>query len=185
MASELPVDLVERAASGDRRAQGEILEAHYGFVRNMLVRLVGRTNDLEDLQQVVLMRVVQKLGTFRGRSTLKTWIGGICVNEAKHYLRQRNVRAVVTSVADMEPAATTHQNPETREALTDALAALDALPVKQRVVFVLKAVLGHSIAEIATLTGSHRSTVRLRLYYARKRFFAAARQKGPSAARGG
>jgi len=62
---------------------------------------------------------------------------------------------------------------ESRQELQRVLRVLQSLSYEQRLVFVLRAVYGHSIEEIATMTGAARSTTRLRLYYGRKKFFRA------------
>ncbi len=165
-------DVLERAKGGDRDAQGALLTEHHDFVRRMLLRLVGPTQDLDDLQQSVFVHVLSSLGSFRGASALRTWIGGICVNVARDYIRRRaRNRVWLGGDADELIGATTSgEQPEARVALRQSLAALELLSPNQRMAFVMKVVMGYSVAEIAELMGSALSTTRLRLYWARRKF---------------
>ncbi len=184
---QVPAEVVEKAAAGDRAAQEAVLEGTSTFVRRMLYKLIGRVDDLEDLQQTVLMRIVTGLPRWRRESALSTWVGGICVNVSRDYLRQRRTRSVEL---DGEPAERALQNrpassdlqgeAEAREELRRCRSALDRLSVNHRTAFVLKT-LGHSVEEIAQMTGSATSTTRLRLYYARKAFTRALAATAPQA----
>lgn len=168
-------DLVGRAQAGDRSALQALLEANYDYIRKMLYRLVGTDSDLEDLQQTVLLRVATSLSHYRGDSAVTTWIGGICVHVARDHLRRKKTRSVVLPFADVEE----HRNRvaggsdavdrmAARQGLDQLAAALQRLSVNHRTVFLLRAVYGHSIDEIAAMMKSAKSTTRLRLYYARK-----------------
>lgn len=144
----------------------------------MLVHLVGRSPDLDDLRQQVLLAVVQGLPRFRADSELSTWIGGICVNVAKTHYRAKRKRSERT-VDDGQPAIDETAGGDafaqlaSRADLAAIEAALATLSPEQRACFVLAQVYGHSVKEIAKLTDSAWSTTRLRLYYGRKKFFAA------------
>jgi RNA polymerase sigma-70 factor (ECF subfamily) len=165
----LETELIDRAAAGDRRAQSALLEACHGQVQHMLFRLVGAVPDLDDLRQTVLLLVLQRLPSFRRETAVGTWIGGICVNVARRYLREKRRQAQRLGGLHCEqydPTATL----ECRQRLAQAQVVLSTLSPEQRICFVLKTH-GHSVEEIAALTGAARSTTRLRLYWGRKKFF--------------
>jgi RNA polymerase sigma-70 factor (ECF subfamily) len=170
--------IVERARAGERSALSALLDHHYDQIHRMLVHLVGRSPDLDDLRQQVLLAIVQGIGRFRGESELSTWIGGICVNVARAHHRGRRSRDERT-VDDGQPAIDLARGPdaaaqlEHRAELAAAEVALAALSAEQRAAFVLATVYGHSVEEIAQIMGAARSTTRLRLYYGRKKFHAA------------
>jgi RNA polymerase sigma-70 factor (ECF subfamily) len=174
----LDPDLIARARAGDRLALSALLEHHYDQIHRMLVHLVGRSPDLDDLRQQVLLAIVQGMAGFRGESELSTWIGGICVNVARGHHRTRRARDQRT-VDDGQPAIDLAPGPdvaariEQRAELAEAEVALAALSAEQRAAFVLATVYGHSVEEIAAIMRAARSTTRLRLYYGRKKFHAA------------
>lgn len=141
----------------------------------MLVHFVGRSADLDDLRQQVLLAIVRGIGGFRGDSELGTWIGGICVNVARSYIRgKRTTRE--RSVDDGQPAIDRTAGPddgariESRAELVAVERALATLSTDQRAAFVLATAYGHSVAEIAEIMKAARSTTKLRLYWGRKKF---------------
>ena len=174
----LDPDTIARARRGDKQALTTVLEHHYEQIHRMLVHLVGRSPDLDDLRQHVLLAIVQGLPKFRADSELSTWIGGICVNVAKTHFRTKRTRAERT-IDDGQPAIDDARGPdaaaqlESRAELAAVDRALATLSPDQRTAFVLATVYGHSIEEVATMMNAARSTTRLRLYYGRKKFHAA------------
>lgn len=165
-------ELIASAAGGDRDAQQRLLESQYGFVRRMLYRLAG-PNDLDDLQQTVLLKLLTSLGSFRGRSAFSSWVAGICVNVCKDHWRKRKVRSVMQPLEE-EASADEGRQPEAdaihRQRLRQVFSALEELSDNQRSALVLRMAYGHSIDEIATIMKAAKSTTRLRLYYAKKAF---------------
>ena len=174
----LDPDLLARARQGDRDALSSILDQYYERIHRMLVHLVGRSPELDDLRQQVLLAVVRGIAGFRGDSELGTWIGGICVNVAREYIRGKRTSRERT-VDDGQPALDVTAGLdevariESRADLIVVERALATLSVDQRAAFVLATVYGHSVEEIATIMKAARSTTRLRLYYGRKKFRAA------------
>ena len=180
-------DLLARARGGDRDALSAILENYYERIHRMLIHLVGRSPELNDLRQQVLLSVVRGIAGFRGDSELGTWIGGICVNVAREHIRGKKTSRE-RAVDDGQPAIDMTAGPdpmariESRAELIAVERALATLSVEQRAAFVLATVYGHSVEEIATIMKAARSTTRLRLYYGRKKFRAAlARERGDDA----
>ena len=171
-------DLLARARRGDRDALSAILDHYYERIHRMLVHLVGRSPELDDLRQQVLLGVVRGIAGFRGDSELGTWIGGICVNVARAHIRGKRT-ARERTVDDGQPALDLTAGLdevariESRADLIVVERALAALSVDHRAAFVLATVYGHSVDEIATIIKAARSTTRLRLYYGRKKFRAA------------
>jgi RNA polymerase sigma-70 factor (ECF subfamily) len=171
-------DILTRARQGDRDALASILDQYYERIHRMLVHLVGRSTELDDLRQQVLLAVVRGIAGFRGDSELGTWIGGICVNVAREHIRGKRTSRE-RAVDDGQPALDMTAGPdevariENRAELVVVERALEALSVDQRAAFVLATVYGHSVEEIATIMNAARSTTRLRLYYGRKKFRAA------------
>ena len=177
-------DLVERAKAGDEDARQHLVEASLGYVRTMLLRVAGPSQELDDLQQDVVVRILTNLHRFRGGDLFSTWVGAICINTARDALRRRKVRRIVVPMFDED--GTIHQlrstdslgQLEARSELRRAEEAIAGLSDVQYVAFALRFA-GHSVDEIAELMGFPLSTARLRRYYARKNFNKA-RDSSPS-----
>jgi RNA polymerase sigma-70 factor (ECF subfamily) len=80
---DLPLDeALSRARLGDRDAFEAIYRHAVGRVYALALRLEGRDGEAEDLTQEVFLRVWRVLPSFRGDSTLSTWIHGLAVRTA-------------------------------------------------------------------------------------------------------
>src|SRR5437870_9835668 len=73
--------LVEECCRGDAQAFARLVALHEGMVFNLAARLLGDAEEARDLAQEVFLQVYRTLGRFEGRSTLKTWIYRIVVNQ--------------------------------------------------------------------------------------------------------
>jgi len=157
----------------------EVFQAHAGTVMGLLRRLGVAQADVEDVAQEVFVTIHHKLPGFEGRSTLKTWVCGICLRKAKEY-RRRTQRRRETPTA-VEPVAHAAGGPEACTAEHEWMVllqrALAALPEKQREVFVLYELEELEMAEVARAVGCPRFTAYTRLHSARRKIrahFAAA-----------
>lgn len=167
---------------------GELFRQQAPYVMGLLTRLgVGRA-DVEDVAQEVFLTIHRKLPGFEGRSTVKTWVCGICLRKASDYRRRAHRRRELLSA---EPGA--HQQAsgarpdETALLREDARAlqdAIDALPEKQMQVFVLYELEELSMAEVARAVGCPRFTGYTRLRAARKAIAARLRASGDEAKSG-
>lgn len=84
-----PTDLLARAQAGDIRAFQEIFLGFQHQLKSFLYRLVANREDAEDLTQDTFVRAFEKIGTFRGEASLKTWTFRIAANLGRDALRQR------------------------------------------------------------------------------------------------
>ena len=72
--ADLPVpdvpdeDLVRQATSGNRDALEGLVRRHQGWVYNIAVRMVWRTDRAEDATQEILVKIITRLGTFKGKA---------------------------------------------------------------------------------------------------------------------
>ena len=116
-----------------------VVKDHAQYVWRALRHLGVREADVEDACQDVFVVLHRRLSDFRGDSSIKTWIYGICVRVASEYRRRAHV---VREVPEAEPA-TLAQPPEQieqvarRESLERLAGILDQLDDEKRAVFVL------------------------------------------------
>jgi RNA polymerase sigma-70 factor, ECF subfamily len=167
--------LVERAREGDRRSQEELFRRHWGVSYRVAFRLLGNEQDALDAVQDALLKAVQHLGDFDGRSGFRTWLLRIVNNAALDSGRRRRRRPAIR-LADAEtnghePAITEDPARDLRRLdLRRALdAALDRLSPATRATFVLFAEAELSYKDIAECQGVPIGTVMSRLHYARQK----------------
>ncbi len=79
--------LVEALRSGCERAYEELIARFQQPVYTLALRLLSDQQDACDVVQEVFLKVFRNIGSFRGQSTLKTWIYRITVNEAHNARR--------------------------------------------------------------------------------------------------
>lgn len=119
----------------------------------------------QDAAQDTLLRAYQKLASFRGESSEKTWLLTIATNVCKNYMRAGWWRKKAPETA-LEALCT--PSPEEGMAGQEVLAAVLGLPTHYRQVVVLFYYQQYSLEEIGQILGAPKSTVGVRLSRARK-----------------
>lgn len=109
-------ELVAAAQAGDRNRLEELLSSVQNRLYNLAVRMLWHPADAEDATQEILLKIAQKLDTFRGESQFSTWAWRIAVN---HLLNIRKTRAEQRDISFEDHAA------ELDESLTDATADVE------------------------------------------------------------
>jgi RNA polymerase sigma-70 factor (ECF subfamily) len=148
---------------------GEVFARFGDYVPALLRRLGIAPAEVPDLSQEVFTVVYEKLPTFRGESSIKTWVCGISLRIASSHRRRAWVRRLVFFAdLDQRCAAEPFDTLELKERVVALDLALGQLPAKQREVFVLFEVEELSMAEIARVLGCGEKTAYTRLYAARR-----------------
>ena len=80
-----------RAQRGDRDAMAQVLAEHENQLFAVCVRMVGR-GEAADLCQDAMIKIIQGLPTFDGRSQLATWMTRITMNVCLSHLRRARLR---------------------------------------------------------------------------------------------
>ncbi len=174
-------DLVARIAYGDRAAIGEVYDAHHVAVRAFCQRLVGEVAAAEDLLHHVFVSLEQSIRGYRGEASLRTFLISVAVNHARHHVRAAARRRHAMERLEREPSGRSSDPEEEagRRELSRALTrSLDALPLDQRVAFVLCEVEERSSIEVSKIVGSPEGTVRTRLFHAKKKLRELLAQEG-------
>jgi RNA polymerase sigma-70 factor, ECF subfamily len=165
-------ELVAAAQRGDTLAFRELVRAHQRQVARLAQRLLGRSNDLEDVVQETFLQLHRSLKDFRAEARFSTYLHRVTVNVCLMYRRAQQSRPRLTDTLDAAPPADPRLPPDELVARNARLQAferlLQRLSEKKRTVFVLHELEGVPFAEIATILGTPVLTVRTRLFYARR-----------------
>lgn len=172
--------LVERCRRNDQAAFDEVVGRYKNKVFNYISRMVGDSEDAEDLTQEVFVRMFVSLETFRRQSSLSTWLfriaGNLCID---HFRRMKKHRAIAYSLDEAiegdesggREVADTAFEPqrllEQGEMAAQTERALAQLPEKLRAVVLLHDIEGLPYDEIAQIIGCPLGTVKSRLFNAR------------------
>lgn len=91
--------LVTAAVDGDRRALDQLIRLHQPFIYNVAWKMAHDPNDALDLTQETLLKVITKLAQFSGKSSFRTWLYRIVMNEFLMGKRRKG-EAAFSSFAD-------------------------------------------------------------------------------------
>jgi RNA polymerase sigma-70 factor (ECF subfamily) len=176
------VALVQLARQGNADSFRIIMQRNNQRLYRVARSVVQDDSEAEDVVQQAYVNAFIGLGSFRGDSSLPTWLTRITRNEALERLRRR--RPVVDlEVLDAAPASGTSRvipfplmsesaDPERAAAQSQVRhlieRAIDDLPEIFRVVFVMRDVEEMSIEETADFLGLPPATVKTRLHRARR-----------------
>jgi RNA polymerase sigma-70 factor (ECF subfamily) len=173
--------LVLRLQRAEPAAVAEVYDAHHAAVRAFAKRLLGDAATAEDLVHEVFVSLPKASRNFRGDSSLRTFLISIAVNHARHHVRaaQRRRRAI-DAYGELPSAESRDPEHEARrKELAELLTrALDALPIEQRVAFVLCEVEERTAGEAAAIVGAPEATLRTRLFHAKKKLRSALESEG-------
>ena len=163
--------LVQLVAGGDRDAMRVLFARHNVRVFRFLTRIVGNDATAEDLLNEVFLEVWRNAGRFEARSQVSTWILAIARFKALASMRRRQHDELDDEASEMiedtadDPEATVQKTE--RSALLQQ--CLQQLSVAHRQVVDLVYYHEQSIEEVAEIIGVPPSTVKTRVFYARKR----------------
>jgi len=161
------------------QAKAQIVHNYQGMVYNLALKLLSDPEKAENVLQDTFLKVFEKLDTFRGDSSLQTWIYRITANTALMSLRKRKEEWVsLEDDPEMSPSPKYSQmmeslerNPlellldsEFKESLEKAMAEL---PVSWRLPFILKDIEGLSLQEVADTLNTSVPAVKAALHRGR------------------
>jgi RNA polymerase sigma-70 factor (ECF subfamily) len=182
-----------RARDGDETAFRDLTDPYRRELQVHVYRIVGSTQDAEDLVQETLLAAWRGLEQFEGRASVRTWLYRIATNRSLDALRATRRRledmprmtempeptqygepvwlqpypdVLLEGIADGGPGPDARY--ETKEAIALAfIVGLQRLPPQQRAVLVLRDVLGFRAAEVADMLDSSEAAVNSLLRRAR------------------
>ena len=153
----------------DRDAFVALFREHAPYAWRVLRRMGVREADVPDVAQEVFVVVHAKLPEFEGRSSLRTWIYGICLRVASDHRKRAHVRRELATDRPPERVGSAPQPHELlarqRRAALDE--ALDALDEDKRAVLVLYEIEQLPMREVAEAVGCPLQTAYSRLHAAR------------------
>jgi RNA polymerase sigma-70 factor (ECF subfamily) len=188
--SQSDTALISRCQGKDITAFDQIVVRYKHKIFNYIFRMVGDSDEAEDLTQEVFVKTYVSLASFRSESSLNTWLyriaGNLCIDS--HRKRRRRQNALGGAVLSLNESPSTQVDTGEESAPTrdvgdrsfepyNVLAqqeldgqiqkALAQLPEKMRTVVVLHDLEDLPYEEIAAIVGCPLGTVKSRLFNAR------------------
>ncbi|NJN42069.1 MAG: RNA polymerase sigma factor [Flammeovirgaceae bacterium] len=160
-------------------------ESIAGQLKSYLLRITASPADAADIVQDTYLKASDKLHTFRGESSLKTWLFTIASNLAKDNVRAQ--KRWTENVIDITKAAALSNKQFFREAMTIRMTSTNgqyeakehiafcftciskSLPLEQQLCIFLKEVYAFKVSEISTILNTTESMVKYYLHTGRSK----------------
>ena len=170
-------ELVRRALAREEAAVRAIMQANNRRLYRLARGILRNDSEAEDVVQETYVRAFTHLESFRGDSSLSTWLSRIAMNEALGRLRRQrpgvewNSLPQATLEAQIIPFPLAADDPEKsmaqREIQHVVEHAIDELPEAFRLVFITRVIEGMNVEETAEILRLKPETVKTRLHRAR------------------
>jgi RNA polymerase sigma-70 factor (ECF subfamily) len=150
----------------------DALYARYApYVAAIATRILGRRAEVEDVVQEVFALAVGGLRRREDHREIKSWLATVTVRRSVQQLRLRAFWSVfdLADEAHYETLADPSADSEESELISDVYRALDRLPPRQRVPWVLRHIEGQSLEQVAELCDCSLATVKRRISAAHER----------------
>jgi RNA polymerase sigma-70 factor, ECF subfamily len=158
-------ELIARAKRGDIEAFSMLVSQHQRRMYGVAFHFCGNHHDAEDLLQEALMRAYRAIGRFKGMSSFATWLARIMLNSFLNHKRKKNSKpAQEITDAERYSMPGSERTSFNQVLARQILHRLDALPARQRLMFILKHEEGLTCEEIAQHLGTTVGTVKKTLF---------------------
>lgn len=138
-----------------------VIAAHGAYLARLAHRLLGWSDDVDDVMQEVFLAVHRGLPRYRGHASMRTWLAAITVNTCRSHQRRRRLWSL-RSHREREdvPSPLSLDNTEMERAVRDAIRAL---PARYREVVLLTHLEGMPVPRVSEILGIGASAVHARL----------------------
>ncbi len=167
------VRLIARVRSGDAAAERQLYQAHVDRTYRLAYRLTGDDELAQEFTQEAFIRAFDRIDQFRGEAAFGTWLRSIATSVIYNGLRK--VKRFRQREFELDEASLLGGNervaePDLKEKLSRAI---EDLPAKYRMVFVMHEVEGYTHEEISSAMGTQVGTSKAQLSRARAKLRAA------------
>lgn len=160
-------ELIEELQRGDQRAFAAVYQAFSEGVFAYCLKILANRQLAEDVVQETFLKVQLHAGSIRRNESFKSWIFRIARNEALMHLRKRRLDGRLDD-GSVWTEETPHDQLVALERAEIVNRLLDSLKREYREVLLLLVYERMSYAEIAATTGATESSVKSRIFRARK-----------------
>jgi RNA polymerase sigma-70 factor (ECF subfamily) len=160
-------ELIQLLRNGDRQAFADLYEQHKAAIYRYCLRMLIDSNAAEDATQETFIKMFAGIKGLQNTESFLPWLFSIARNEVMMHIR-RNRRNGVYSGEDVWDKQTPYEITVAAETTEIVQRLLQNLKSKYREVILLREYEQLSYTQIAEITGDTESSVRSRLFKARK-----------------
>lgn len=172
--------LVAAVAQGDKRALQVLFGRHNVRVYRFVLRILNDEAAAEDMVSEVFFDVWRQAERFERRSQVSTWLLAIARNKALSVLRRRSTEELDEEVAEFieDPSDNPEVSMQKKQQSSVLRDCLTQLSPAHREIVDLVYYHEKTVEEVAEIVGVPTSTVKTRMFYARKRIGELMTEKG-------
>ncbi len=166
-------------AGGRERAFKEIVDSYSERLYWHVRRFVCSHEDTDDLLQDIFMKIWSALPSFRGESRLYTWLYRIATNETLNFLNRQKVRSALrfeSLSANMEEKVDEDPWFGGDRMQRELVKAVNKLPEKQRLVFMMRWFEDLSYEDISEILGTSVGALKASYHFATEKLKAELRK---------
>lgn len=151
MGQELRTDLelVERVKAGDKSSFSELVKRHQRGLLRLSLRFMKDMDIAQDVVQESFIKAYEKLNSFEGRASFKSWLFQIAVNTARNKIRENRHETTDIENVHLAVGAVAESNLVHSVVSDIIIVEVGKLPFKQRTALVLRVYEDLSFKEIA------------------------------------
>jgi len=176
-------ELIQKAQAGDDAAFNQVVLAYRKRILGTIARLIGRSEDVEDVGQEVFLRLYYSLDQLRTPEVFEPWLYRLTVNASYDYLRKQRRRnearmsdlseqqVMMADAAAGGKVSTEQDRRNNVKELVESL--LSEIPEQDRILLTLKEVEGLSLKELENIYRVKENALKVRLFRARQRVLSA------------
>ncbi|MBZ5552498.1 MAG: sigma-70 family RNA polymerase sigma factor [Acidobacteriia bacterium] len=160
------LERVERCLKGEREAFDELVRAYQRPIYRLCFRYSHHPEEAYDLAQDAFLKAYQGLRTFNRRSSFKTWLYRVAINNCINFLhRQRSHGEEVEVESAEDPSVRIDDRVEQDEQLLALRASVDKLPPRQQAALKLRVYDQLSYEEISKILKCTVSTAKTNVFF--------------------
>ena len=164
------LDLVEASKKGDQKAQFELYRLYFAAMYNTTLRIVGDSDDAEDVMQEAFLKAFLKLDSYRGEVSFGAWLKRIVINKALDFLRLKKEKLSLEDAGEIgEIEDEPDDSPEVEYQAEAIKRAIYMLPEGYRIVLSLILLEGYDHEEVSGILNISNATSRTQYHRAKKR----------------
>lgn len=144
-------EVISEILSGNKNKYRYLVDKYQDMVFRVSVGFVHNKDDADDITQDVFINAFQSLNSFKGESEFSTWLHRIAINASLNHVRKNRRRNIFQKselpvsyknpsqilISDIDPDKIADQQLIEKQHIIRVRQAIDSLPKKQRVAFIL------------------------------------------------
>lgn len=172
MTNEIDIAVITEFQHGDQAAFRVVYDAYFGFLYNVVFKMVLQQQEAEDIVQDVFLKIYKNRKKYNHSVKFSTWIYRISVNQTLNILRRKKLFSskIIHFLKPRDESAPSYEEKLEQDTATKRLKkCIDKIPEKYRVCLVLKYMENLSIKDISEIMNIGEPLVKTRIHRAKQK----------------